>query len=322
MNILTKGTDGERVGRVLRIERSSIHDGTGLRTVVFLKGCPLRCLWCSTPESQNPLPEKGYAEERCTLCGLCIENCPQGALSLDEAGKRIVTDRDKCVNCFECVRVCPSGAMKSYGGFMTVDEVVEEVEKDAVFYFHSGGGVTISGGEPLDQPEFVQALLRECQKHGIHRALETSFFAPWETIEPLLPLVNLLFVDMKHSMPEEHRRLTGVDNNLIVENILKADASEYSFDLVIRTPLVPGLNDSEEALANAAHFLKDLRKLKEVEFLAYHRLGTDTYAHLGIPYPLNEIKSPSKDFMLSKARFFMSEAKGIPVAINGVPVNP
>ncbi len=322
MNNLTKGTDGEQVGRVLRIERSSIHDGTGLRTVVFLKGCPLRCLWCSTPESQNPLPEKGYAEERCTLCGLCVEHCPQGALSLDGAGERIVTDRDKCVNCFECVRVCPSGAMKSYGSFMTVDEVVGEVEKDAVFYFHSGGGVTISGGEPLDQPGFVQALLRECQKHGIHRALETSFFAPWETIEPLLPLVNLLFVDMKHSMPEEHRRLTGVDNNLIVENILKADASEYPFDLVIRTPLIPGLNDSEEALAKAARFLKDLRKLKEVEFLAYHRLGTDTYAHLGIPYPLSEIKSPSKDFMLSKVRFFMSEAKGIPVAINGVPVNP
>lgn len=322
MNNLTKGTDGERVGRVLRIERSSIHDGTGLRTVVFLKGCPLRCLWCSTPESQNPLPEKGYAEERCTLCGLCVENCPQGALSFDEAGKNVLTDREKCVNCFKCVKICPSGAMKSYGAFMTVNDVVREVEKDAVFYFHSGGGVTISGGEPLDQPEFVQALLRECQKHGIHRALETSFFAPWETIEPLLPLVNLLFVDMKHSMPKDHHRLTGVDNSLILENIIKADASEYDFNLIIRTPLIPGINDSEEALTEAAVFLKGLEKLEEVEFLAYHRLGTDTYAHLGIPYPLNEIKSPSRDFMLSKARFFMSKAQGIPVVINGVPVNP
>ncbi len=314
--------DGKRTGRVLRIERTSIHDGTGLRTVVFLKGCPLSCLWCSTPESQKGRLEVGYVADRCALCGRCIEICPRGALRFDDEKSRIVIDRERCDGCFACVRKCPAQALKSYGSIMTVDEVVREIEKDSVFYFHSGGGVTISGGEPLEQAAFVQALLGECRKQGIHRALETSFLGPWEKIEPLLPLLNLVHTDLKHPIPEEHRRLTGVDNRPILENILKADASDHRFDLVVRTPLIPGINDSEEALSKSASFIKGLKKLKEVEFLAYHRLGIDTYGHLGLSYPLREIKTPNLNFMLSKARLFMSKAPGIHVTINGIPVNP
>jgi pyruvate formate lyase activating enzyme len=306
----------------LRIEKTSIHDGTGLRTVVFLKGCPLRCLWCSTPESQSGRLEIGYGAERCTLCGRCIEICPQKALSFDDRRQRIVIDRERCDGCFACVRKCPAQALKSYGSMMTVDEVIGEIEKDAVFYFHSGGGVTISGGEPLDQAEFVGALLRECRNHGIHRALETSFFGRWETIEPLLPLLDLVHTDLKHPFADEHRRLTGVDNGLIRENIVKADGSKHPFDLVVRIPLIPGINDSDEALRGSAEFVKGLHKLKEVEFLAYHRLGIDTYDHLGWSYPLKEIKTPDGEFMLSRARFFLAQAPQVAVKINGAPVVP
>lgn len=307
-------------GSVLRIEKTSIHDGTGLRTVVFLKGCPLRCLWCSTPESQSALPQKGYARDRCTLCGTCIDVCPRKALSFSEDGTRIVTDPQKCSACFECARRCPSRAMKAYGSLMSVAEVVREIAKDEIFYFHSGGGVTISGGEPLEQADFVKQILLECRDRGIHRAVETSFFGPWEKIESLLPLLNLVHTDLKHPDPVQHRKLTGVDNRLILENIRKADASPYRFDLVIRTPLIPGINDSEEALSASAAFAKGLKKLKEVEFLAYHRLGLETYRNLGWDYPLEEIRTPDREFMLAKARFFRSMAPGIAVKINGTPV--
>ena len=175
-----KPVDTSLCGSVLRIEKTSIHDGTGLRTVVFLKGCPLQCLWCSTPESQSALPQKGYARDRCPLCGTCIEACPRHALRLSEDGTRIVTDTEKCDACFECVKTCPSRAMKAYGSLMSVAEVVREIAKDEIFFFHSGGGVTISGGEPLDQADFVKAILLECRDRGIHRAIETSFFASWE----------------------------------------------------------------------------------------------------------------------------------------------
>ena len=308
------------IGNVLRIEKTSIHDGSGLRTVVFLKGCPLQCLWCSTPESQSALPQKGYARDRCTLCGLCIDVCPRKALGFSDDGKAVVTDTEKCDACFECVRRCPSRAMKAYGSLMTVAEVVREIAKDEIFYFHSGGGVTISGGEPLEQAEFVKAILLECRDRGIHRAVETSFFGPWEKIESLLPLLDLVHTDLKHPDPEEHRRLTGVDNRLILENIRKADESPYRFDLVMRTPLIPGINDSEEALRKSAEFAKSLKKLKEVEFLAYHRLGIETYRNLGWIYPLEEIRTPDREFMLSKARYFKTMAPRVTVKINGIPV--
>ncbi|MDR1966768.1 MAG: glycyl-radical enzyme activating protein, partial [Synergistaceae bacterium] len=169
-------------GNVLRVEKTSIHDGDGLRTVFFLKGCSLRCLWCSTPESQSPDPEVGYNREKCVMCGACVESCPNGAISIDGIGARIRRDRSRCVGCFLCVLKCPSSAMKGYGTRMTSEDAVREIAKDEVFYFHSGGGVTISGGEPLNQAEFVREILIGCEKLGIHRAMETSFFAEWENI--------------------------------------------------------------------------------------------------------------------------------------------
>lgn len=304
-------------GNVLRIEKTSIHDGGGLRTVVFLKGCPLKCLWCSTPESQKPCAEIGYIREKCILCGICVSACPQKALSIDEEKEMVLVDRDKCDGCMLCMKKCPSSALKGYGVCLTAKQVIHEISKDEVFYFHSGGGVTISGGEPFDQAEFVREMLIGCRERGINRALETSFFSSWEKIENILPLLNLLYVDLKHADPEQHKRLTGVDNRLILENIKRADASPYDFDLVIRTPLIPGLNDSDDAIRKSAEFIKGLKKIKFMEFLAYHRLGTETYRNMGLEYPLHDIKTPSFDFMKAKATIF-KEIASVPVKINGI----
>jgi len=304
-------------GNVLRIEKTSIHDGEGLRTVVFLKGCPLKCLWCSTPESQGPCSEIGCIKDKCILCGECVSVCPQKALSIDEKNGRVLIKRVKCDGCMLCVKKCPSSALKGYGARMTSKQVIHEISKDEVFYFHSGGGVTISGGEPFDQAEFVREILMVCRERGINRALETSFFSSWEKIESILPLLNLLYVDLKHADPEEHKKLTGVDNRVILENIKRADASPHDFDLVIRTPLIPGLNDSDDAIKKSAEFIKGLKKIKFMEFLAYHRLGTETYKNMGLEYPLQEIKTPSLEFMKGKATIF-KEIAVVPVKINGI----
>lgn len=305
-------------GEVLRIEKTSIHDGIGLRTVVFLKGCPLRCVWCSTPESHKFSPEIGYIREKCTLCGKCADICPRGALSVDDGSKSVVIDRNKCSGCLLCASKCPSYAIKGYGRRMSSGEVIREIAKDEVFYYHSGGGVTVSGGEPLEQTEFVREILAGCLERGIHRAIETSFCSAWENIEKLLPLTNLVHVDLKHPDPAVHKKLTGIDGAVVMENIERADVSPYDFELVIRTPLVPGINDSDEAIELSAEFVKKLKKLKFMEFLAYHRMGVETYRYLGMEYPLKEIGTPGAEYMRSKARLFRSIAD-VPVRLNGIP---
>ena len=307
--------NGSAAGIVLRLEKSSIHDGEGLRTVLFLKGCPLRCLWCSTPESQRPAPERGLTREKCLLCGRCVKACPHQALVI--AADKIIHDRDKCIGCFQCAAVCPASAITPYGHKMTAAEAVKEIAKDEIFYFHSGGGLTVSGGEPLDQSAFVREILEGCCERGIDCALESSFYAPWKAIEPLLPYISLLHVDIKHPDGERHRQLTGVDNGLILENIRRADASGCGFDIVVRTPLIPGINDGEEDLLKLAEIVKGLKKLRFMEFLAYHRLGTETYKRLEREYALREIAAPDEGYMRNKAAIFKAAAR-VPVKINGV----
>lgn len=304
-------------GIVLRIEKSSIFDGDGLRTVLFLKGCPLRCLWCSTPESRLSQPERGLSREKCTGCGKCLTVCEKGALSLTNGS--IAFDSTKCAGCFRCVAACPNRAIEPYGIRMSSEAAVKELAKDSVFYFHSGGGVTVSGGEPLDQSDFVREVLAGCSELGINCALESCFYSQWNNVEKLLPYLSLLHVDIKHPNNEKHRELTGVGNELIMENLRRADESEHSFDLVTRTPLVPGLNDSDEAIEELADKVKNLKKLRFMEFLAYHRLGVETYKRLGFSYPIENIKTPSESHMLRKATLF-KKLSGVRVKINGKEV--
>ena len=313
MSNVSQGTTGS----VLRIERTSIHDGQGLRTVLFLKGCPLRCRWCSTPESQSPEPERGYDRSRCSGCGTCVRACPEGALSFADDGLSVSCDSARCKSCFVCVDRCPNRAVKRYGSYMSVRDAVREITKDEIFFFHSGGGVTISGGEPLRQPEFVAEVLRECRERGIHTAMETSFHAPYASIEKVLPWLNVLYVDIKQMDGALHREWVGPDNTLTLENIRRVDQSGHPLDIFVRIPMVPGANDSDANLAATAEFCRSLRKLKEIELLAYHRLGTDTYRHLGREYLLQGVLPPSRDRIVERAGFLARCSPGVPVRVGG-----
>jgi len=303
------------VGSVLRIERTSIYDGQGLRTVLFLKGCPLRCRWCSTPESQRSNPQKGYARDLCVGCGRCVLSCPTGALAMGEDGLKVLTDSSKCQNCFVCVAKCLRDAHKKYGSFLSVQEVVREIAKDEIFFFHSGGGLTISGGEPLNQPEFVAEVLRECRDLGIHTAMETSFHAPYENIAKVLPWLNVLYVDLKHLDKELHKQWVGQDNSLILENLRKLDQANDPVEIIVRIPLIPDANDSDANLSAVAEFCKSLKKLREIELLPYHRLGLETYRNLEMDYFLQELVPPSQERISERADFLALQNPGVPIRI-------
>ncbi len=304
-------------GSVLRIERTSIHDGPGLRTVLFLKGCPLRCRWCSTPESQRSDPEKGYARERCIGCGVCVRSCPEGALSFSADRQKVCTDSSKCQKCFLCVAKCPQRAMKQYGSFMSVAEVVREITKDEIFFFHSGGGVTISGGEPLNQPDFTSEVLRECKERGIHTAIETALHAPWKSIEKVLPWLDVLFVDIKHMDQRNHKEWVGTGNSLIHDNIRRIDQSKYPVEIIVRIPLIPGINDSNANLLAVGEFCKSIHKLKEIELLPYHRLGVETYKNLEVDYRLKDMEPPSLERIMDRANLLSKCNMSVPVRIGG-----
>ncbi len=290
-------------GNILRIERSSIHDGSGLRTVVFLKGCPLSCSWCSTPESRNFEFEKGFAAELCLGCGKCAAVCKNNAIYIDPDNKAAVTDRNMCSCCFNCANVCPSNAVKIYGKTMTVSEVMDEIKKDEIFFYHSGGGITLGGGEPINQSDFSAALLRESRLLGINTALESCLYGNYQNIEKLLPWLDTLYADLKHMDYGMHKKWTGEDNSLILENLAKVNQSEYSPQIVIRVPLVPGFNDSDENMLATLQFCKGLNNLKGLELLPYHRLGVDSYRYLGLDYRCGEIPPPTAEWLSNRISF-------------------
>lgn len=276
-------------GRVLRIDKLSTFDGDGLRTVVFLKGCPLRCSWCSTPESHRFATDFGVKKEKCINCFFCVEACPQAAISYDRETEVFTTDSNLCVDCGKCVQVCPANARIAHGRTSEVDEVIDEVQRDSIFYFHSGGGLTVSGGEPLMQTDFVVPLLRGCQQLGTHTAMETCGHAPWEAVARVLPHLDALYYDLKHMNSTTHKEITGVGNELILENLLKIDESNHPIPVTVRVPLIPTINDSDENIAELGWFCKKLNKLDEIHILPYHRLGLETYHQLSIDYPLGDL---------------------------------
>jgi pyruvate formate lyase activating enzyme len=279
---------GKTKGRVFNIQRYSIHDGAGIRTLVFLKGCPLRCLWCCNPESQKSEPELGFIESRCVgsvECGApCLSMCHIGAIQLNGQGKPSI-DRKACDACRKCVEACDKDALKVVGRGMTVDEVMAEVEKDRPFYRRSGGGMTVGGGEPLAQYEFAAEVIEAAHEAYLHTALETSGCAPWSHLDVVLKHVDLLQFDLKHMDPAKHQELTGQSNELILENLKKVLSVKAPQDVIIRIPIVPGCNDSVENIREAAEFVAELG-FSQVELVPYHRLGVSKYAQYGKVYPL------------------------------------
>jgi pyruvate formate lyase activating enzyme len=284
-------------GRIFNIQRYSIHDGAGIRTLIFLKGCPLRCQWCSNPESQKSAPELGFIESTCPgvdICGApCVEACPEEAVSLNARGKPFI-DRAECSLCGECAEVCRHDALKLVGREMTVAEVLVEVEKDRPFYRRSGGGITVGGGEPLAQPGFTVALLEAAQDEYLHTALETSGHVRWEQLEAVLGHVDQLHYDVKHMDPERHRELTGQSNELILNNLERVLSIKEPQDVVIRIPVIPGCNDDVENISESAKFVASLG-YTQIELMPYHMMGVSKYGQYGMAYRLDGLKPAQEE---------------------------
>jgi pyruvate formate lyase activating enzyme len=255
-------------GVIFNIQRYSIHDGPGIRTTLFLKGCPLKCFWCQNPESQRKKPEVFLYKDRCTGCGQCVAACSTGASRLLE--KKSTIDRDKCIGCGECVGVCPNEARKLMGRSMTVDKVMQEVVKDSKFYEDSGGGVTLSGGEPTAQPQFALAVLRNCKEAGLHTTLETCGYVSWQTMDKLLEYTDLVLYDVKCLDAKKHYAATGRSNAIILQNIKRIAGYK---PIRVRVPMIPGFNDSSHEVRAIANFVKKELGSIEIELLSYNKLG-------------------------------------------------
>ena len=289
-------------GTIFDIKRFAVHDGPGIRTTVFFKGCPLRCLWCHNPESIKIQRQIVFFENKCIGCGECFKRCPNGAVEATPEGRKY--HRDKCTLCGTCVEYCYAEATVMQGKIVSVEEVIEEVKKDIPFYENSGGGVTLSGGEPTMQSEFCIAILRESQKACMHTTLDTSGYVKWETLSRILEYVDLVLYDLKHMDPAKHKEYTGLSNELILSNLRKLD--ELDIPIEIRMPMIPGLNDSADDLSAASQFLSEMKNIQRVKLLPYHRLGEGKYERLDMEYELKGIEPPDKGRMEHLTEFMKS----------------
>ncbi|MDY0289065.1 MAG: glycyl-radical enzyme activating protein [Sphaerochaeta sp.] len=284
---------------VFSIERFATKDGPGIRTVVFLKGCNLRCAWCQNPESQTAKAQVMYTQELCTGCGRCVDACPVGAISYDEA-YGFISDSNLCTACNACVDVCLYDARSIMGKQWHEELLLAELLKDKPFFDESGGGVTFSGGEPLLHGDALVSFATALKRQHIHLAVETAACVPWSVFEQLLPLIDLFYVDIKHLDPEKHEKFTGSGNSLILDNIIALDRS--GANVVIRTPVIPGFNDTEEELREIFSFLKNRTALQSVELLPFNRLGLAKYSGLGLPYAYAHTKNMTDEDVQPFAR--------------------
>lgn len=279
-------------GIVFDIKRYAIHDGPGIRTTVFLKGCPLRCQWCQNPEGLELQPEVFWKESRCAEdCSACVTACPTRAVSKN--GNRIVVNKEKCDFCRSCEEACVYDALEIVGREVSVGEIMEEIEKDSVFFDESGGGVTFSGGEPLLQVDFLESLLEEVKKNNIHVALDTSGYVPFEDLERISDRVDLFLYDLKIMDDEKHKKYTGVSNEIILENLRKLSDKEKA--IIVRIPLISGVNDDSQSIRMFAEHLRTLQNVKNISLLAYHTGGCEKYRRLLKKEPLKTFSPPSKE---------------------------
>jgi pyruvate formate lyase activating enzyme len=279
-------------GRIFDIKRYSIHDGPGIRTTVFLKGCSLRCLWCHNPESVAPGPELMHWPARCTRCYSCIKACPLGALSKDATGA-VVVDRAKCDLCGQCAETCLYDAMKIVGRNMSVEDVMADVEKDRIFYEQSGGGVTLSGGDPFVQAGFAEALLDACRSQGIRTALDTAGFSQNGVLGKLAAKTDLVLYDLKCMDDVRHREMTGVSNLPVLENLKRL--AEGGTEVWVRIPLVHGVNDDDDNIRRTIDFLRSLKTVRRVGILPYHSGGLEKARRIGKDGDFRKFETPSEE---------------------------
>ncbi|NOZ24399.1 MAG: glycyl-radical enzyme activating protein [Planctomycetes bacterium] len=296
-------------GMIFDIKKFAVHDGPGIRTTLFFKGCPLSCRWCHNPESISPDPQIVFFEQKCIGCKKCFEACETGALILTEYGRKY--NPRKCVLCGKCVETCYAEAQVMEGRTITVEEAVKEIEKDRPFYENSGGGATFSGGEPMMQLDFLIALAKECKSRDFHTALDTSGYARWENYLKVIDSIDLILYDMKHMDPAKHKKFTGVENKLILANARRLD--KHGKTMWIRVPVVPDCNDSVENMQAAADYFRDFRHVERVELLPYHRLAESKYRRLHKHYSLEGTETPPEKRLKELAKPF--EDAGLNVKI-------
>ena len=289
-------------GLIFDIKKYSIHDGPGIRTTVFLKGCPLNCWWCHNPESQSPRMEMLLRDNRCIQCGACLEACPQHAIHWLDGEP--VTDRAVCAQCGACASACYADARERVGREMTVDQVMAEIKTDIAFYDESGGGVTFSGGEPLMQPDFLLELLQACKALDLHTALDTSGCAAWAVLDRVRPYVDLFLYDLKVLDDDKHREFTGVSNRSILANLQAL--SQLGQRVIIRVPVVPGINDDDATVQQIGAFAGALPHVQGVDLLPYHHIAIDKYLRLNKPYRLFETRQPQAERLAEIAQHLQS----------------
>jgi len=301
----------ELTGQIFDIKRYAIHDGPGIRTTVFFKGCPLACLWCHNPEGFRNAPKIIYEFKRCIGCGECIEGCPQAAISMTPAG--IATDRHRCKGCGVCADRCPAGARKLTQRTITPGQLLEVIKKDALFYDESGGGVTFSGGEPLLQADFLIKVLDECGRFEIHRAVDTAGYSDKVTLKEVAQRTELFLFDLKLIDSKRHRQLTGVSSKTILDNLIYL--YNLGANITIRIPLIPGMNDDHENMNQICGFLATLPRIRDVHLLPYHDLQKSKYTKLGMAYDTDDIVTPDPERLALPLRKFKD--KGFQVSLGG-----
>lgn len=280
------------VGTIINIQKYSIHDGPGIRTTVFFKGCPLNCWWCHNPESQNPTPEIMFFQEKCTGCVICLKRCPQNAIELIEGYP--VTSQNKCTLCGKCSDFCPSSAREIVGKEITVKDLTREIIKDEIFYEESNGGVTFSGGEPLMHTDYLNDILKICKDKNIHTTIDTCGYVDFENFEKIIDNVDLFLFDIKHMDNEKHLEYTGVSNLVILENLKKL--SQKGSNIHIRMPIIAGINDDDKNINVAVDFISKLNII-QVDLLPYHKMGMDKYRRLNMDYKLSGLEKPNDEII-------------------------
>lgn len=298
-------------GSIFNIQRYSIHDGPGIRTTVFFKGCPLKCQWCHNPESQKQEKEIMIYPNKCIGCGFCVKACKTGALTFENG--IINFNKNLCKNCGECCDACPTSARTVVGDYIEVQELLKEIKKDEVFYEESHGGVTFSGGEPLSQGEFLEDILKRCKEEGIHTTVDTSGYGSEDTIRRIVPYVDLFLYDLKSMDDSIHKKYIGVSNKVILGNLKLI--GELGGNIFIRIPLIPGVNDWRGQIQSFISFIKNVKGILQVNILPYHNISQEKYNRLKREYKCENIKEPVAEELDEVKSIF--ESAGFKTVIGG-----